>query len=176
MRALWYGRKKNPRAPHGASTLLMSSEKNQTPGTPSWCTYVRTFSSRNELRPGTAGVKKGRTPHILNGTTPTHAWPSNVSIERLGGMSGRRAAGATGQCMKRSLPHHWRMSGRPRGRLRIESRSIEFLVMPRLKFSGRVCRWRALAYGQGLFNLERRAGLIQHGGTKNTEGARRFEI
>jgi hypothetical protein len=67
---------------------------------------VRTFSSRKELSPGTGGARYGRTPHILKGTTPTHARPSKVSMESCGGMSGRSALTSTGQCMKRSLPHH----------------------------------------------------------------------
>ena len=40
-----YGNPKVARAPKTASMLEASSEKNQTPGTPSTCTYVRTLSS-----------------------------------------------------------------------------------------------------------------------------------
>src|SRR5438105_4559059 len=40
MRARKYGSPKDRRAPKTASALEASSEKNQTPGTPSTCTYV----------------------------------------------------------------------------------------------------------------------------------------
>src|SRR5438876_5566363 len=72
---------------------------------PAGTTYVRTFSSGNALSPGTGGTHRGRTPDIRNGTTPSHAAPSQVSISSDSGTCGRSALTGTGQCMNSSSCH-----------------------------------------------------------------------
>ena len=51
-------------------------------------TYVRTFVSRNHEIPGTGGDHHGRIASIENGTTPSHADPSNCSMVNSDGISG----------------------------------------------------------------------------------------
>jgi hypothetical protein len=127
MRAAKYGRPKPTRAPNTASGLLASNEKNQTPGTPSRWTYVRTFNSWDALKRGTAGRSTGRNPHMVKGVTPTHATPSKVSMTRGSGIRGRNACAGTGQCMKSSFPQVWYMICRPGGRERTDRRSSSLI-------------------------------------------------
>jgi hypothetical protein len=68
-------------------------------------------------------MKTGRASHMVNGVSPTHALPSNVSMDNLSGMRRRSASAGVGQCINRSLPQDWYMIGEFAGRSRIDNRS-----------------------------------------------------
>src|SRR5580698_9103818 len=89
--------------------------KNHTPGLPSATTYVRTFNSGNAESQGTAGVPRRRTPDIRNGTTPSHACPSYVSISNSAGICRRSVASSTRQCAKSRSCQLWAMIQGPAG-------------------------------------------------------------
>src|SRR5688572_31222868 len=67
-------------------------------------------------------MKIGRASQMVNGVKPTHALPSNVSMDNLPGMSRRSASGGVCQCINSSLPQDWYMIGEFAGRSRIDNR------------------------------------------------------
>jgi hypothetical protein len=75
------------RAKNAGISLLTSREKNHTPGTPFRFTYVRTFTSGNDPKYGTGGMKGNEMLRIENGMRPTQALPSNVSTSIPSGRS-----------------------------------------------------------------------------------------
>ena len=82
------------RATNAGINLFTSREKNHTPGTPLRFTYVRTFTSGNDPKYGTGGMKGKEMLRIENGIKPTHALPSNVSTSTPSGRSACTTAGS----------------------------------------------------------------------------------
>src|SRR5262245_60926002 len=115
MAARKYGRFRKVRAPHTASRLAASKLKKNTPGRSSAVTYVRTFNSGNVENGRNAGHPRMVTPDIQNGTTPTHAEPSNVSSSNEPGTRGRKSEGSIGQCANNRSFQVWRMTQGRRG-------------------------------------------------------------
>ena len=61
------------------------------------------------------GSPRGRTPLMRNGTTPSHAVPSNVSSVSAAGTWSRISCTGTGQCANSRSCHTWTMTQRPAG-------------------------------------------------------------
>src|SRR5207253_3556275 len=107
-----YGNRNVARAATTAPSLDASSEKNQMPGRPcSSRTYVRTLVSQNRDAHGSDGVCSSRT-RMLNGMSPTHALPSNVSSVSRGGSNRATTSGLYVQCRKVSVSHRCNMTAR----------------------------------------------------------------
>src|SRR4051794_24761705 len=105
MRAWKYGSLYVRRAASTASRLDASRLKNQIPGLSSNVTYVRRFSSRNELTPGRGTSPRPRSPVSWKGVIPIQALPSWTSTSSSAGTCGRTASAGTRQCAKSSSSH-----------------------------------------------------------------------
>ena len=90
------------RAPATVSRLAASRLKNHTPDRPPARTYVRTFSSGNVCAVGSGGSQRQRVRAMRNGTTPSHARPSNVSTSTPAGRCRCSRAASIGQCRNSS--------------------------------------------------------------------------
>ena len=100
-----YGSRYVDRAVTTAPNRAASSEKNHTPLVPSWLrAYVRTFVSANLENHGVDGTL-GNPTRNKNGTSPTHAEPSNVSTVSPGGSNRCTSAVSKRQWMNVSSSH-----------------------------------------------------------------------
>lgn len=64
--------------------------------------------------PGIGGRRRGPIRVMRNGTTPSHATPSNSSSSSDGGTSARNGAASTGQCANRRSCQDIRVANAPR--------------------------------------------------------------
>src|SRR5581483_9014615 len=101
-----YGSRYIRRAALTATRLVASRLKNQIPGFSSAAhTYVRTFSSRNELSCGSGSTPRARRPVRRKGVIPSQALPSCRSTSSSSGRCRRTSSGGTRQCAKRRSCH-----------------------------------------------------------------------